>query len=194
MTDFEAIYRSAADPWKVRTSWYERRKRTLLLASLLRERYDKVLEAGCGTGEITALLAKRCESVWAVDLSATAIARCEKRLADSGITNVNTAVMQLPVSWPHIHPEPFNLIIVSELAYYFEGAELDLFLQRCFHSLAAGGEWVMCHYTPDFDDRCHETESVHQRIAEFRDMTLMVSHVDERFQLDVWRKRDRGDS
>jgi hypothetical protein len=39
--DFEAMYRRDEDPWRVETSWYERRKLAVLLASLPRERYRR---------------------------------------------------------------------------------------------------------------------------------------------------------
>jgi len=32
--DFESMYRADSDPWQVQTSWYERRKLAVLLASL----------------------------------------------------------------------------------------------------------------------------------------------------------------
>ena len=32
--DFDALYASDADPWQVESSWYERLKRAILLASL----------------------------------------------------------------------------------------------------------------------------------------------------------------
>ena len=194
MTDFEAIYQSNADPWAVRSCWYERRKRELLMASLPEERYGDVLEVGCGTGETSSLLAKRCERLWAIDVSKTAIERCNQHLTESGITNVKTFAMRVPVSWPIIAHEHVGLIVVSELAYYFQEVCFDSFLQHCFHSLAPGGDWLMCHYIPDFDDRHQETTKIHQRVSEISGMNLIVSHFDERFQLDVWRKWERGDS
>ena len=57
----EPLYRQDADPWRVRQRWYEERKRALLLASLPQRRYRHAYEPGCGNGELTAELARRCE-------------------------------------------------------------------------------------------------------------------------------------
>ncbi len=67
MNDFESLYRQSPDPWQVRTSWYEQRKRALLIAALPQARYGRVLEVGCGNGEMTRLLAPRCDMLVAVD-------------------------------------------------------------------------------------------------------------------------------
>ena len=44
---FAALYAGGADPWSA-DSWYERRKRAVVLASLPRERYGTAFEPGCG--------------------------------------------------------------------------------------------------------------------------------------------------
>ena len=41
------LYADGADPWRA-GSWYERRKRAVVLASLPRERYRRAFEPGCG--------------------------------------------------------------------------------------------------------------------------------------------------
>ena len=42
--DFDAMYDADPDPWEVETSWYERRKLAVHLASLPRERYATAWE------------------------------------------------------------------------------------------------------------------------------------------------------
>jgi LmbE family N-acetylglucosaminyl deacetylase len=61
---FAELYADGADPWRA-GSWYERRKRAVVLASLPRERYRRAFEPGCGTGELTRELAARCDAVLA---------------------------------------------------------------------------------------------------------------------------------
>ena len=52
--DFEALYQADADPWQVRSSFYEARKLDLLLACLSRPMYDAAWDPSCGVGELAA--------------------------------------------------------------------------------------------------------------------------------------------
>ncbi|HEY0295404.1 MAG TPA: class I SAM-dependent methyltransferase, partial [Bordetella sp.] len=168
MTDldshFDALYQASADPWSVTTAWYERRKRATLMAALPRERYRHALELGCGNGATTRLLAERCDAVRAVDSSPAAVARCAHAVAAGGFTNVQLDVCRLPDTWPLQQGEPVDLIVVSELAYYFTDADLDRLLSRCRQALAQDGDWLMCHYTRPFHDRLQDTARIHDKI------------------------------
>ena len=53
---FDRLYADADDPWGLGTRFYEQRKRSLLLASLPRPRFDSAFEPGCATGLLTAEL------------------------------------------------------------------------------------------------------------------------------------------
>ncbi|ANN67230.1 class I SAM-dependent methyltransferase [Bordetella bronchialis] len=188
MNDFETLYRQSADPWQVRSSWYEQRKRAVLMASLPQPRYARILELGCGNGEMTRRLAARCDAMVAVDGAATAIALCQQALRQDGLRNVRTRVARLPDEWPVDEGATFDLIVVSELAYYIAGTDLPVFLARCRAMLAPGGEWAMCHYTRDLDGRPQPTPALHARIDALEGLCRVVHHQDERYLLDIWRR------
>lgn len=95
---FDRLYRGSCDPWGTQTRWYERRKRSLLLASLPREHYDSIYEAGCGTGRIGLELSSRCTELLASDASADAVAIASAALAAR--TNVTVERHRLPDDWP----------------------------------------------------------------------------------------------
>lgn len=192
MTDFETLYQTDPDPWQSRTSWYERRKRDVLLSCLPRETYGNALELGCGIGLLTTRLARRCAHVCAIDLSPTAVAQCQAGLRQAGIGNVEAMVMQVPEQWPDHTPEHFDLIVVSEMAYYLPDPDVAACLAHCELGLATGGDWVMCHYLPDFHDRRQDTDWLHQHVADACRVDPMVRHVDAAFRLDIWRKHGRG--
>ena len=73
LPDFDAMYGADDDPWDVESSWYERRKLSVLLATLPREHYDRAWEPGCGPGLVSARLADRVGELVASDSSTAAI-------------------------------------------------------------------------------------------------------------------------
>ncbi|WP_306397612.1 methyltransferase domain-containing protein [Telluria beijingensis] len=181
---FEALYSASDDPWDVRGAWYEQRKRALVLASLARPRYRSAFEPGCGNGEMSAALALRCESLVACDGAASAVDAARRRLADA--RNVRVEQRRLPHDWPRT--ETFDLVVVSELAYYFGLADVGALLAAAASCLAPGGELLMCHYLGDFDDRASATDAVHGAAHATPGLAPLLRHRDERFLLETWRK------
>lgn len=47
---FDPLFARGPDPWHFEGSWYEARKRDLLLASLPHARYESIFEPGCAGG------------------------------------------------------------------------------------------------------------------------------------------------
>ncbi|CAB3845274.1 MULTISPECIES: SAM-dependent methyltransferase [Achromobacter] len=183
---FEALYRACDDPWNVRGAWYERRKRALLLASLGRAHYDHALEAGCGSGAMTLALASRCHRVTAVDLAATAIDRCRQLMQAGHMAGVETLALRLPDAWPAIPPGGFDLMVVSEMAYYLDDDALTRFLARTSASLRPGAELIACHWRGQFDDRRQQTDALHGAFAALPGARPLFSHQEPAFRLDAW--------
>lgn len=185
---FERLYRQDADPWRVASAWYERRKRAVLLATLARERYGHVFEAGCGGGDMTLALARRCEQICAVDLASSALRRVQARLrADPVAATVRILALKLPRQWPPVPAGGFDLIVVSELAYYLDDAACALFLARLHASLGAGGELVACHWRAAFHDRQQSTDGMHEAMGALPGLHRLAHHHEEDFRLDLWR-------
>ncbi|MEW6022020.1 MAG: class I SAM-dependent methyltransferase [Pseudomonadota bacterium] len=195
---FEALYAADEDPWSVRAAWYERRKRALLLASLGKARYRQVFEPGCGNGEMSAALAARCERLLACDGAASAVAAARRRLqqvaqdaVQDGAQDVAPEAVRieqrsLPAQWPG--ERGYDLVVISELAYYFGGADLEDLLARAHAMLDAGGELAMCHYLHDFDDRVSATAQGHALAGRLPGMRRTVHHLDQDFLLEIWQK------
>ncbi|OZI42558.1 methyltransferase type 12 [Bordetella genomosp. 5] len=187
MTDFEALYRADADPWQVASAWYECRKRALLMASLPQQRYGRVLELGCGTGITTRELAQRCDDLLAIDSAPTAVSRCRAVLEAAGLGHARVEEGELPRAWPVTPGATVDLIVVSELAYYFSDADLTAFLDHCHNSLAPGADWLLCHYKRPFHDRMQDTDALHRRAGALPGMRHLIAHDEDDFRLDVWR-------
>lgn len=184
---FDALYRQNPDPWGTERSWHERRKRDILLASLPREHYMHVFEPGCGNGVTTRALAARCGRLLAMDCSAHAIGLCRRTVAAPDDPDLEFRVGGLPRDWPD--EGPFDLIVVSELAYYLDHHALTEFRNRCVASLSPQGDIALCHWVPAIDERAQPTEAVHDRFAECPELEHLVGHLEPQFRLDVWRKR-----
>jgi len=183
---FEALYAADDDPWAVRYAWYERRKRALLLASLGNERYRSAFEPGCGNGEMSAALAARCERLLACDGAAAAVAAAQRRLHGADPSMVRIEQRSLPAQWPQ--DERFDLIVISELAYYFDAATLESMLVQACAMLEPGGELALCHYLHDFDDRVTATDAAHALADRMPGVKRVVHHRERDFLLEIWRK------
>lgn len=183
---FEALYAADDDPWAVRAAWYEKRKRAVLLASLGKERYRQVFEPGCGNGEMSAALAARSARLLACDGSASAVAAARRRLQGAAPGAVRIEQRSLPAQWPD--EQGYDLVVVSELAYYFGAAALEELLARAHRMLDPGGELVLCHYLRDFGDRVSATAAVHEAAGRLPGMQRSVHHLDQDFLLEIWQR------
>ncbi len=192
---FERLYRLNPDPWQVATAWYERRKRNLLLAALPNERYRHGFEPGCGNGGTTIELLRRCDRLCAVDGSATAVGLCAARVRDAGAARCRLELnaLSLPEQWPAVPALGFDLIVVSELAYYFDADALQAFVHKCLASLGAGGHLLMCHWLGEASDRRHSTPALHRLVADRAELHQLFDHTEAEFQLHGWEKRALGE-
>lgn len=187
LAHFQQLYQQDADPWKVRQRWYEQRKRAILLASLPRQRYRNAFEPACGNGELTAALAHRAERVLASDLSAEAVGLTRRRLlreAPSDVERVVVRQQRMPQEWPA--ETGFDLIVISEMAYYLDEPDLLQLRQCCVEGLADGGTLVMCHWRRPFADRRLNTDSMHTVFGATPGLHRLVRHAEDDFLLDVW--------
>lgn len=182
---FESMYEGADDPWAAQTSWYERRKRAVLLASLPRERYAVAWEPGCSIGDVTLELAGRCDQVASSDVAPTAVARAAGRVAH--LPNVRVEVALMP-GRPPFDPASADLVVLSELLYYLDPAARAATLDRADTVLAADGHLVVAHWRGHPSDAHCSGEHANREVVE-RFEHHLVHHVDEHFVLDVVGRR-----
>ena len=103
--------------------------------------FDRALEIGCAEGLFTSLLAPRSRTLLAVDISTRAVRRARARLAHC--PNVVVLASALPARYP---AGPFDLIVASDVLYYWTTADLRSAAGRIADSLAPGGRFVAIHY------------------------------------------------
>ncbi|WOF23944.1 bifunctional PIG-L family deacetylase/class I SAM-dependent methyltransferase [Microbacterium betulae] len=179
VADFDAFHERHDDPWGLESRWYERRKRDLLLASLPRERFARALELGCAGGATSRELASRASSLVAVDASEVALSRARRNGAPS---NVRFEQWTLPDEWP---AGDFDLIVLSELGYYWSAERLARALDRIDASAAGDAVLVACHWRHPIDTAPLGGDDVHAAIAARREWTRAARHIEDDFVLDV---------
>lgn len=185
---FDSLYGAAEDPYGVRSRWYEARKRALLLASLTRPRYRSAYEPGCGTAELTAALAGRCDRVLASDFNAQAVDVARRRTAD--LPQVRVERHALPQDWPQADG-PFDLIVLGEIGYFIEPDAWTRVAQASLASLAPDGDLVACDWRPDFAERRQSTQAVHEALERLG-LRRLVRHEEDDFVLQLWSRDARS--
>ncbi|MCE4226207.1 methyltransferase domain-containing protein [Methylobacterium sp. C25] len=143
---FSGVYADDPDPWRFATSDYEREKYATTLASLPRDRYASVLEVGCSIGVLTRQLAGRCQQLTALDVVPAVLASAQSRCA--ALDHVRFQIASVPGEWPDGH---FDLILLSEVIYYLDCADLARLVARVEGSLLPGGDVVLVHYLGETD-------------------------------------------
>ena len=181
---FAELYRDGdGDPWGTRTSWYERRKRDVLLACLPREHYRHAAEPGCGTGALTRELARRCDRVTASDYAPDAVRLA--REATDAVQGVTVEEHALPGGIP----DGVDLAVLSEVLYYLEPSHLATTHERLATVLAPGGDLVVAHWRGWPAEAPQEATEVHRRFTSDTRFETLVEHVDTEFLLHVLRRR-----
>ena len=179
---FEALYAADEDPWEFTTSAYERAKYDRTVAALGERRFDRGLEVGCSIGVLTARLAERCERLLAVDVSALAVARARERLA--GALGVTVERRALPEEMPD---GPFDLIVASEVLYYWDAGLLARGWRALRDALASGGSVLAVHWRGPVRHYPQGGDAVHDAIgADAGGLVHAVSEHTDDYRLDRW--------
>ncbi|KLD71155.1 class I SAM-dependent DNA methyltransferase [Xanthomonas pisi] len=177
---FDGIYQSH-DPFGYGTRWYEKRKRDILLATLPRMGFARGWELGCSNGEATRGLAARCERLLATDMSQAAVEQARQRVGER--SNVEIVQACHPQQWP---VGRFDLVVLSEVGYYFAAAELDDLVARLQLALTPDGLLVACHWKHPFEQAQQDGIAVHACLAGLLSLPLSYRYEDSDFLLEAW--------
>ncbi len=178
---FEDLYRHNSDPWGYDAHWYEARKRQICLALLTKPRYPKVLEVGCSNGHLSFHLAQRAEQLVCIDVSENAVRLASERLKE--LEHVVVENRKIPEDYSI---QKFDLILISEMAYYLSKDELHQFIEKLKHSLNDDGEILCCHWRHEIQDFELNAEQVHQAFQQHFPFHHYLSLNDPDFMIDLW--------
>ncbi len=178
---FERLYAADDDPWSFATSRYELDKYDDTLAAL-GPHYARALEIGCSIGVLTQRLAARCDELLAIDVSERALSAARARCA--ALPHVGFARVRAPGEFP---ARPFNLVVLSEVAYYWSDADLALARDRIAAALEPVGDLLLVHFLPKVDDYVRDGDAVHRYFLADARFARVHGHRAERYRLDLLR-------
>jgi SAM-dependent methyltransferase len=178
---FDELFAASADPWQFKQRWYESRKRALTLACLPRPRYASGYEPGCANGELSAALAERCDRLLISDGAAAAVKLAQERMAS--LPQVSAVQAWVPDEWPQAR---FDLIVISELAYYLDADALAALATKARASLAPGGDIVACHWRHPIAGCRLDGDAVHAALSQALGLPCVWLLADPDFRLEVW--------
>ncbi len=180
---FAGIYARSEDPWGFATSPYERAKYDATLAALPAPHFRRALEIGCSIGVLTARLAQRCDEIVGIDIDPRALELARVRCASCSNVRFERR------TFPHeTVPGPFDLVLVSEVAYYWSATDFARARERIAAS-APGGFVELVHYLPGVPDYARTGDAVHDEFARDARFERVGGMRAERYRLDVLRVR-----
>ncbi|MEU1535365.1 SAM-dependent methyltransferase [Streptomyces fagopyri] len=184
---FDRQYADAADPWHLAERWYDRRKYNLTVAALPHPHYLSAFEPGCSVGVLTGLLAARCDRLLSTDRVPSAV-EATQRTADAD--HVTVRQMTVPEQWPE---ESFDLVVLSELLYYFNSATRTQLLNQSVKSLEEGGHLVTVHWNHPVAEHTCTGRDIAEHLDTVPDLKRLARYDDPDFTLTVHEhSRDAG--
>lgn len=180
---FNEFYEGKSDPWGFESRWYEQRKRAITIAALPRPRFLSALELGCSTGKLTRELAERCDRLLAIDIAEAPLRIARERLKD--FPNVGMLKIAAPQGWPD---GTFDLIVLSEVGYYWNDSDLRQVLEHTISSLSSDGIVIACHWRYPVVEYPMSGDQVHETLLRNPHLVRLSQHEEKDFLLDVFSR------
>jgi len=180
---FEEWYQTSNDPWHFASSAYELARYDATLAALSRQSYQRGFEPGCSVGVLTAALALRVDHLLACDISETAVARARERCRQFDHVDIYRGnAADIPPAGE------FDLIVFSELGYYFSAPQLTDVIHGLSGRVQPGGEFVAVHWLGSSPDHVLHGDEVHDVLGRTLPWMRLHSARHAGFQIDSWRR------
>lgn len=177
---FREVWADDDDPWDHGSRWYETRKYGLTISALPAERYRRGFEPGCGAGFLTVRLAERCDALVAMERSARGADVTRRRCGEH--PGVEVLDGRIPEEWPD---GTFDLVVLSELLYYLDDAQLAAAIHQTGDCLQPGGHVLAVHYRRRVPEHARLGDDVHAALrAAFG--TPLANYTEDDFVLDVF--------
>jgi cyclopropane fatty-acyl-phospholipid synthase-like methyltransferase len=180
---FDDLYDDGRDPWHLSERWYEKRKYAITMAMLPQPTYRHAFEPGCSVGVLTEQLTTRCAHVTATDIVSAALRETERRLIAAGrYQQVTLRNASLDAGWPAFD---FDLIVLSEIAYYFSADALRALLDIEVPKLAPDTTVVAAHWRHPVSGYPLDGHRANQIIAATTGLHQLARYADADVVIDV---------
>lgn len=179
---FESLYQQKGDPWNFAHAPYEQDRFQRIVAALAHRRYARALEPGCSIGTLTEKLLPLCDLVTAFDFSPTAVAQAKQRCPSPRVEfhcdklDENTAV------------QGFDLIVISELGYYFEPVRWQALVDLLTAGMASGTCLLASHWLGQSADHIQSGDEVHAALRAEPRLRLEHEEHHAMFRIDRFRR------
>jgi SAM-dependent methyltransferase len=180
---FDKLYLADADPWNFARSDYELRRYSAEISFLQGRRFERGFEPGCSIGVLTEKLAPLCDRLDAIDISPTAACLARKRC--NHLKHVSVRQGSLPQDIPS---GPFDLIVLSEIGYYFEAPALEKLGAELVSRLEREGVFLAAHWLGNSPDHLLTGDRVHQVLGCLPGLRLTASDRHPGYRIDRWSK------
>ena len=182
---FEALYGTNPDPWQFKTSEYEANKYTNTISALAKQQYKSGFEIGGSIGVLTEKLAPMCNSLLSVEVSKLAQDQAKERCQH--LPHVRFEIMRVPEQFPN---EMFDLVLISEVGYYWCWEDLQKARQHIIEKLEPGGHLLLVHWTQFARDYPLNGDEVHNSFFEL--IPAQLRHLkgmrEEQYRLDLFER------
>lgn len=185
---FDALYRfsPSRDPWDLGDNRIDSAKTAAVAALVRPEVHRRVLEVGCGPGFLTERLGRMTDSVLAVDSSTAAVEAALDRCR--GLDGVELRMAHVPGD---LGPgdRDFDLVVLSDVGYYFDPDALRCLIADLRDRTAAGADLIAAHWSGPAPDHRIGADAVHRIIdSELGWRRCAVGSLPQHL-VDVWTRR-----
>jgi hypothetical protein len=127
------------------------------------------------------LLALRSEHLLCCDIAPAAVKAAAERTAGHG--HVEVQQRALPEDWPE---GQFDLIVLSEILYYFAGSDLDQVLDLAVAALRPGATLLAVHWRHPVAEYPRSGDDVHAVLAARQELARLARHTEPDFIAEAY--------
>ena len=179
---FEGYLRADPQSRPALSAEHQRFRHQSIMGTLSRRYYAHAFEPGCGAGELTAQLARTCDRVSAIDVRPSEAARARSRCAPWGSADVRCADIRT-----YVPEDPVDLIVFSEIGYYFSAPELIGIARNLVSRMMPGGEFIAAHWLNPGMDRVLHADAIHCQLLANLPLRWLTGERSGGLRIDLWK-------
>jgi SAM-dependent methyltransferase len=168
---FDRLFLTAPDPWSYGSSPISTKRRQLILDTLPRRQYERLLELGCAEGWMTGLLALRAYELVAADISVVALARARDRCRHQNVHFIQIDLIEKFV------PGVFDGIVCAGVLPFLPMNSQQVICNRIIAALEPDGHLLLEHIKNAYPgelagDKIHELYRNNAKLVVISDLEV----------------------